>query len=265
MNFVSFGRGTPVIMIHGLAASLHDWDFLMPAMANSGYAGFALDLLGHGESGKPARVDAYNMDFVFDHMAAWIDSLALSEIPVLISHSLGGYLALQYALQYPRRVQALVLANPFYHSKQLSSVMQLISRHQLVNTALIEHTPYWMFRALVDLSSLSFNLGGERNGHTLSESVRAQTALDYKRSAPGIFNLPRTLCDLTPELPHVTQPTLVLWGQQDRTLYPDSFPDLVARIPNAQGKAIPSCGHVPHQCHAAQFNRLVLNFLTDLQ
>jgi len=50
VNFVSQGKGAPVVMIHGLAASLHDWDFLLPRLTEAGYAGYALDLLGHGDS-----------------------------------------------------------------------------------------------------------------------------------------------------------------------------------------------------------------------
>ena len=55
-NYVSQGAGAPVIMVHGLAASLHDWDFLLPELAKAGYAGYALDLLGHGIAPNRIRV-----------------------------------------------------------------------------------------------------------------------------------------------------------------------------------------------------------------
>ncbi|MBI3737910.1 MAG: alpha/beta fold hydrolase, partial [Chloroflexi bacterium] len=64
-NFISKGKGSPVILIHGLAASLHDWDFLLPELDKAGYAGYALDLLGHGESPKPDSRE-YEMDWLFD-------------------------------------------------------------------------------------------------------------------------------------------------------------------------------------------------------
>ncbi|OQY33735.1 MAG: hypothetical protein B6243_06155, partial [Anaerolineaceae bacterium 4572_5.2] len=187
----------------------------------------------------------------------------LDEPPVLIAHSLGSYLALLYTLRFEERVRSLILTNPFYHLKQLSPTMQIISRHQLINTRLIERTPYWMFRALVDLSSLKLNIGGRGNGYLLSESIRDQTALDYKRASSGIFNLTRTLRDLTSSLPQINKQTLVVWGAHDRTLYPPSFPKLVEMLPNARGEAISACGHVPHQCHAKQFNQLVLDFLAS--
>jgi pimeloyl-ACP methyl ester carboxylesterase len=257
------GAGAPVIMIHGLAASLHDWDFLGPELAASGYEACTFDLLGHGESYKPARLEDYNTENVFWHMAGWIESLILREPAILIGHSLGGYLALDYAQRFPRDVRALILVNPFYSVRQLSPFLQFVFRRQLLNTAFIERTPYWLFRIAIDLTSLRFG-AGEDGIHTLPEPVRIQTALDYKRAAPGIYNIPRTLRDLTSDLPRVTAPTLVLWGAHDQTLAQASFPELVRMLPNARGKEIPICGHVPHQCHAEEFNRLVVEFLFNL-
>ena len=263
VNFIRRGEGAPVVMIHGLAASLHDWDFLVPALVESGYQACALDLPGHGDSAKPPRLDDYSAENVFLHMAAWIEALSLRDPAVLIGHSLGGYLSLKYALHFPQRVRALVLVNPFYSLRQLPPILQVVFRRPLLNTTLIERTPYWMFRILIDLTSLSFGGGGD-GIHNLPEAVRIQTALDYKRAAPEIYNIPRTLRDLTPDLPRVAAPTLVLWGARDQTLAPPSFPELVRLLPNASGEAIAACGHVPHQCHAARFNRLVMNFLNSL-
>ncbi len=263
VNYIHYGTGLPVVMVHGLAASLHDWDFLIPQLVSAGYAAYALDLLGHGDSYKPSALSEYTIERVFEHMEAWLHSLNLSRAPVLIGHSLGGYLALLHALRFPHRTRALILVNPFYSPHQLSPILQLIFRRPLLNTTLIERTPYWLFRALVDISSLRLSIGSAYH-HTLPESVRIQTARDYKRAAPGIFNLPRTMRDLTPDLPRVAAPTLVLWGDNDQTLAPVSFSRLLQAMPNAHGEAHPSCGHIPHQCHALWFNRRVLNFLASL-
>ena len=263
VNFICQGSGAPVVMIHGLAASLRDWDFLVPDLLAGGYEACALDLLGHGDSGKPASLEDYNAKNVFDHMANWIGTLALREPAVLIGHSLGGYLALDYALRFPERVRALVLVNPFYSVRQLSSFLQFVFRRQLLNTAFIENTPYWLFRIVIDVTSLQLGPGG-RSVHFLPESVRIQTTLDYKRAAPGIYNVPRTMRDLTPDLARITAPALVIWGARDRTLARDSFPELARRLPHGHEEKIASCGHVPHQCHAAQFNRQVLAFLAGI-
>jgi pimeloyl-ACP methyl ester carboxylesterase len=93
-NYINHGTGTPVIMIHGLAASLHDWNELIPELSGNGYASYALDLLGHGESPK-LDSRAYQMDWIFEHFSNWMRSLRLTEPAILIGHSLGGYVALE--------------------------------------------------------------------------------------------------------------------------------------------------------------------------
>jgi pimeloyl-ACP methyl ester carboxylesterase len=263
VNFVQAGEGTPVIMVHGLAASLHDWDALLPELTKAGYASYALDLLGHGASEKPNQLDFYTSDSVFKHMQGWIHSLKLDEPVILIGHSLGGYLALGYTLANPERVRALILANPFYTQKQLPPMLRFFLRRPLLNTNLIERTPYWLFRLLIDVTSLQFGNTREKL-HLIPENIRIQTALDYKRAAPGIYNIPRTLRDLAPDLPRITQPILVIWGARDQTINPKTFPLLVEKLPNARKVVMPICGHVPHQCHAADFNKKVFRFLESL-
>jgi pimeloyl-ACP methyl ester carboxylesterase len=264
VNYVQQGTGTPVILTHGLAASLHDWDDLLPELAESGYAGYALDLLGHGDSYKPASHNEYTFDAVFEHFSAWIDSLNIADSLILIGHSLGGGLSLQYALLHPERVRALVLVNPFYDIHQLPPMLQFAFRRRLINTTLIERTPYRLFRFFVDVSSVSFHIQS-RETHILPERIRYQTALDYTRAASGIYNIPRTLPNLTSDLFRIQQPTLLLWGNRDQSLAPESFPKVKEQLPNiVASHTFPICGHVPHQCHPDKLNPHVMKFLKGL-
>ena len=116
-----------------------------------------------------------------------------------------------------------------------------------------------MFRAVVDVTSRAM---GHSAGalHSLPEHVRAQTALDYTRTAPGVYNLPNVMADQTEYLSSISFPTLVVWGDQDQTLAPSSYPKLVNAMPRAEGKSI-HAGHVPHQSNAKEFNAMVLEFL----
>jgi 2-hydroxy-6-oxonona-2,4-dienedioate hydrolase len=196
-------------------------------------------------------------------MAGWVNSLKAEEPLILIGHSLGGYMSLRFTLENPERVRALILVNPFYSQSQLPPMLRFFLRRPLLNTRLIERTPYWLFRMVIDVTSLQFGNSSERM-HSLPEIVRIQTALDYKRAAPGIYNIPRTLRDLVPGLPQIKQPTLVVWGARDQTIDPKTFPQLVEKLPNALGEIMPVCGHVPHQCHAKEFNEKVFDFLNAL-
>jgi len=264
VNYVRQGSGAPVILTHGLAASLHDWDDLLPELTNAGYEGYALDLLGHGESEKPTNVHDYSLDATFEHFSKWIDMLGRTEPLILIGHSLGGWLCLMYAHRYPERVRGLVLVNPFYEIKQLPPMMRIIFQYQLLNTTLIDRTPYRLFRFLVDITSFSFYVGN-RESHVLPEHIRYQTAWDYKRASSGIYNIPRTVRSIKLDFSKITQPALLLYGARDQTLLPSSFPRLKGLLPNIKGMHVmPNCGHVPHQCHPQLFNPHVMEFLLEL-
>lgn len=261
VNFITQGKGAPVVMIHGLAASLHDWDFLLPELAGVGYAGYALDLLGHGDSPKPERRD-YQVDWLIDHFLAWFETLNLKQTPVLIGHSLGGYIALEFARRFPGRTLGLILVDPFYSLSQLPPFMRFVYRHPSVNGFIVHGTPEWLLRLVIDVSSIS--MGHSAGGlHALPEEVRARTTLDYTRTAPGVYNILSGELDLTAGLASIITPSLVVWGDRDQTLAPASFAKLVTVLPNATGRSI-LAGHVPHQSEAVWFNGLVMEFLASL-
>ena len=259
-NDVRPGRsaGTPVVLVHGLAASLHDWDDLIPELANHGHASYALDLLGHGDSPK-LDSHAYQMEWIFEHFSKWIRSLHLTEPAIIIGHSLGGYIALEYARRTSAWTQGLVLVNPFYSRSQLNILLRRPYSGRNLKGRLAGKTPAWLYRAFVEVASIAMR--PDNNAlHSLPARVRAQTALDYKRTAPGVYNVPNTIEDLTDRVSSITIPTLVVWGERDQTLAPSSFPKLVDTMPRAIGKSF-RAGHVPHQSHAEEFNREVKEFI----
>lgn len=260
-NYVHQGSGTPVILIHGLAASLHDWDDLIPELTRQGFAAYAPDLLGHGDSPK-LDSRAYQMDWVLEHFFNWMKSLRLTEPAVLIGHSLGGHVALEYARRVSAWTRGLILVNPFYSPSQLPLLLRKTYSYPNLSGALVGKAPGWLFRLIVDVSSVAM---GHSVGalHSLPERIRAQTALDYKRTAPGVYQIPNAISDMTESLREVSAPALVVWGDQDRTLAPSSFRQLVSTLPKARGEVLPA-GHIPHQSHVEVFNQIVLKFLREI-
>jgi pimeloyl-ACP methyl ester carboxylesterase len=260
-NYTQHGTGTPVILIHGIAASLHDWDDLIPDLTRHGYSCYALDLLGHGDSPK-LDSRAYKMDWMLDHFSDWAQSLQLTEPAIMIGHSLGGYIALEYARRLSTGTRGLVLVNPLYSLSQLPALVRHTYRRPHLSSYIVRRTPGWMFRLLVDVSSMAMGYSSGA-GHSLPERIRAQTALDYTRTSPGVYNVLNNGQDLSEHLPFISIPTMVVWGDRDQTLSPSSFGTMVNQMPRAIGKSI-RAGHVPHQSHAGEFNQMTIDFLKTL-
>jgi pimeloyl-ACP methyl ester carboxylesterase len=260
-SYLRQGSGSPVILIHGIASSYHNWDELMPELVQENYTCYALDLLGHGDSPKPASRE-YQMEWMYRHFSGWMRSLRLTEPAILIGHSLGGFLALEYARRVPAWTRGLVLVDPLYSLSQLPPLLRRTYRRPHLSHFLIGRTPPWMFRLIVDMSSVAMGYGTGAV-HSLPERIRAQTAQDYGRTSPGVYNIINTSWDLNGTLTSLSFPTLVVWGDRDQTLAPSSFPRLVNQMPRAAGKVL-RAGHVPHLSNTEEFNQIVVEFLRSI-
>ncbi len=255
--YISQGEGQPVILIHGVAASRYDWTRLMPDLAKAGFRAYALDLPGHGDSEKPDDPEQYHVEAIHARLQSWIDSLHLEQPPILVGHSLGGYLSLVYTHRHPGGVQGMVLIDPLYSPEQLSPLIRLARRRPELGVKTMRAVPEWLINLLLgwDPSSAA----------EFSPEVRQQIANDYKRASPHFVYITRDIPDLTPILPEIEQPTRIIWGERDLTLEPDSFPRLVDNLKHAGGFPIPSCGHQPHIGKPELVNQLVLEFALSLQ
>ncbi len=91
------GSGQAIVLLHGLASTSRIWDMTAPILS-SDYAVVALDQRGHGESSKPD--DGYDFASVSADLHAFIQDLGI-ESPIVIGHSWGGDVALEYAVQHP--------------------------------------------------------------------------------------------------------------------------------------------------------------------
>ncbi len=254
LNFISCGEGKPVILVHGISASLHGWEALMPNLGSAGYHAIAVDLLGHGGSDKPDDLDTYTSEDVYVVFEEWVERLNDCPPYILVGHSFGGYLGMMYAMRRPEKVQSMVLIDPFYSQAQLSPWLQWLNRR-----------PSWGIKALqfVPLSLIDFVLGWDpADAAHFTHQARWQIAVDLKTASPNVLNIPGSVNDLTPRLHQVNVPSLVIWGEHDLTLDPRSFPRLVSVLPRAIGQSIPDSGHQPHIGNPELVNRLVLEFIT---
>ena len=98
----------PIVLLHGLASSSHIWNLVAPLLNMHGYAVTALDQRGHGESEKPDS--NYGFDTILTDDEAAMVALGI-EHPILVGHSWGAMVALQYAALHVKQVHALVLVD----------------------------------------------------------------------------------------------------------------------------------------------------------
>ena len=97
------GSGQCLVLLHGLASTCHIWDLAAPLLAED-YAVVALDQRGHGESAKPD--EGYQFPSVARDLLGFIQAIEL-ERPIIVGHSWGGDVALEFAVAYPSVARGL--------------------------------------------------------------------------------------------------------------------------------------------------------------
>ena len=102
------GTGTPILLIHGIGSSADTWQPVFGLLAESGVAVIAVDLPGHGESSN--EPGDYSLGAMASTLRDLLDLLGHERVH-LVGHSLGGGISLQFAYQFPERVDRLVLAS----------------------------------------------------------------------------------------------------------------------------------------------------------
>jgi len=108
VRYIESGRGPTVVMIHGNAGSIEDFEFGVIQALSSNYRVIAVDRPGHGKSDRPTTA---NVEYQARLLHQVLSSLHVRD-PVLVGHSWGAALALSYVLQYPKEVSALILVAP---------------------------------------------------------------------------------------------------------------------------------------------------------
>ena len=105
------GDGQPVVLLHGLASNARIWELVAPHLVDAGLVPYAPDLRGHGLTDKPDS--DYGFDTYAQDLVACLDTCNI-ESPVLVGHSWGAMLALDYAARFPvgpRAPRALILVD----------------------------------------------------------------------------------------------------------------------------------------------------------
>ena len=181
-----------MILIHGMAASMYDWNSLAPELVRNGYQAITLDLLGHGDSPKPRDPDLYSFENIKEQISQWISSLELTPPLWLIGHSLGGLLCLTYGSEHQNEVRGMVLVDPFYRSNQLSPIIRMLNNRPEIWGKAMGLVPNWLINAFA---------GWEiKANHRISDSSRQQIAEDYRRASPHILEITKSVPNLDERL-----------------------------------------------------------------
>ena len=255
-------KGTTVVLVHGLGGFIENWVHNVTALAQS-HRVYAMDLLGFGRSDKtPLIHDMYDLvRFINDFMETQkIDKASL------VGNSLGGGLVLLFALQYPQKVEKLVLVDNAGMGKGVILDFKLCSL-PLLGELLIRpsrKTTAGLWKKIVYNSSLVTEKL-IKDSYALAALPGASKALlAALRSGINLCGQRSKLTQaLMEKLGSIAAPTLIIWGKQDRIIPVAHAQVAVNKILGAKLQIIDRCGHMAQLEHPEKFNKLVLDFLAE--
>jgi len=232
----------PMILLHGTAGSHLAWPREIRRL--SGQQVIALDLPGHG---KPPGAACRSMNGLVDHLHQFVRKMGFYQV-VLAGHSLGGALALNYALKYPKCIKGLLLL-------ACGSYFYLLT--SLFNTL---RNPVKRYIALETFNQIAFyeNFPQSKRRKILEpfENMRASTIL-ADLSICSEFNL-------NGNLKNIDCPVGLISGKADQIVAPLAVYQLFHALPTASISILPKCGHMLIHEETILICRIISDFLTSV-
>ncbi|MBP7998279.1 MAG: alpha/beta hydrolase [Chloroflexi bacterium] len=252
LHYESIGRGRPIILLHGWINSWDVWRDSMIALANRGTNRvYALDFWGFGDSAKQTVHTAFQVNSYVQMVYEFMEALGIQSAPVF-GHSMGGTVALQFALTYPDRIKKFAVVgspiqgsslNPFLKLAGQGWIAELVWRYPVLRSTIM-----WVL------------LQGD------SDRVRNMIFRDVKRTSLDSFfrsinDLRRT--DLREQLKTLTVPVLGIYGVNDNIVSPKNARILTQGTQMATVKMMQRSRHFPMTDEPQEFLQTLDNFLNE--
>jgi pimeloyl-ACP methyl ester carboxylesterase len=248
VHYEAYGRGRPVILLHGWLESWMPWMGTMEALGRH-YRTYALDFWGFGESGKQGGFTV--KDFV-EMVDQFMERLGIEQAP-LIGHSMGGTVSLSLVLEHPKRVQKAAVVGSPIAGDGLSLFLRLAARRALASLA-------YKVPGAIPLGVRLFSPFLARDWKTwykMFERDLSRTTLESFHYS--IASLRHT--DLRPRLKEIRVPTLGIYGQVDRIVDPGQGEVLAQGAPSVQLRRFEHSGHFPMLDEPERFYQALSEFL----
>jgi pimeloyl-ACP methyl ester carboxylesterase len=252
--------GTPVVLVHGFSVPNFLWDPTFRALTQAGFRVLRYDLFGRGFSDRPAI--SYDKGLYVRQLLELLDFLKMPQVDV-VSLSMGGVIAAEFAFRFPKRVRKLSFVDPAGFDLEFPLAFKLLS--------------------VPGLGELILGLFNRMGSHTLLETMladfyrpsdeaieffvtRYEAQMKYRGFKRALLSSLRTgMLDedlnLFRRLAELDKPVQLIWGEEDKIVpykYSKTFTELV---PGTQFHSVSQAGHIPHFERPEIVNPLLIDFL----
>lgn len=250
MHYEAYGRGNPVVLLHGWLGSWGCWLGTMEALAAT-HRVYALDFWGFGESDK--RRESYTIADFVALADQFMEQLGIQIAPV-IGHSMGGTVALNLALDRPRRVKKVAIVGSPIDGRSLNIFLKLAGMPFIA--FLVWNSPT-LLRLGIRLFAPWIAANWSDWYALLMQDLSKMTLESFMRS---IHSLHHT--DLRPRLRSLRMPILGIYGEGDKIVNPRQA-ELLKSITSSRVAMLSESRHFPMLDEPEAFNSILLSYLDN--
>jgi 4,5:9,10-diseco-3-hydroxy-5,9,17-trioxoandrosta-1(10),2-diene-4-oate hydrolase len=261
LHYTVSGRGPAVVLLHGLGGFAESWRQTSEALAARATV-FALDLPGFGRSAKPRAT--YRLANFARALHGFLDALGVAQAS-LVGHSLGGSVAVTYALTHPARVERVALVAGLVPGFGF----RMSWAYRLVAVPLIGEALSLCGRASVYKAAVAryFHVPcPEEVEFLVQHDYAIRTAADARAAWLATVRHIRTdfidhRADYRRAIATLDLPVLLVHGRQDPAVPEAHATAAGAGLPRAAVRWVEACGHFPHLEHPQAVNGWLAEFL----
>ncbi len=261
LHYEETGSGTPVIFVHEFAGDHRSWE---PQMRFFGqrYRAITYAARGYIPSDIPEDVAKYSQARAADDIASILDHLKIAKAHV-VGLSMGGFATLHFGFRHPDRALSLCVAGCGYGAEKGQS--QKFRAEAEAIAAFLDEQGAEAFaeKYAYGPTRVQFENKNPRGFAEFKQMLAEQSALGHRNTQLGVQRERPSLYDLVDQMKTISVPTLILTGDED---WPCLQPALLMKqtIPTSALSVMPNCGHTINIEDPDQFNRLVSEFLIQV-
>jgi pimeloyl-ACP methyl ester carboxylesterase len=255
-------HGKPIILIHGFSVPGFIWDRNFHALAEAGFLVVRYDLFGRGYSDRPRM--AYDKSLFVRQLADLMDALKIVQAD-LVSLSMGGPIAAEFAFRFPKRIRKLAFIDPAGFDLELPFAVKLLNV-PILGEIMLGLLGLLGTRTLLETMLNDFYSPTQEAKDSFIPRYQEQMRYyGFKRAI--LSSLRHGMLDedllLFRRLGESSKPVMLVWGREDRTVPFKHSAKFIELVPQTEFHAIDRACHIPHFEKPREINPLLIQFLEE--
>ena len=255
------GAGKPLLFVHEFAGDVRSWEPQVRHFARR-YRVVAFNARGYPASDVPEDPTAYSQAIAADDILAVLDHLRIEKAHIA-GLSMGGFATLHFGFRHPERALSLCVAGCGYGAEPVQRQRFRAEAEAIAEILKAAGMPAFAEQYAYGPTRVQFENKDPRGFAEFKRMLAEHSALGSANTQLGIQRERPSLYDLVEDMKRLTVPTLVVSGDED---WPCLLPGVLMKqnIPSAALSVIPNCGHTINLEEPDEFNRILEDFLAQV-